>query len=108
MKKGDYIEESINIGAVNLHYVEGPQNGLPLVLIPGQGLSLDSYQRSILLITKHFQVFAVDIRGHGKSSWTPGQYNFNNMGKDIELFLKKVVKQPAIISGNSSGGLIAL
>ena len=30
------------------------------------------------------------------------------MGMDISLLLDKVVKRPAIVSGNSSGGLIAL
>lgn len=86
----------------------GPNNGLPLVLIPGQGLSWESYQRSLPYLSKSFEVFAVDIRGHGKSGWTPGQYTFQSMSRDIAVFLEQIVKRPAIISGNSSGGLIAL
>lgn len=107
IKKG-FKEKKFNTGEININYVAGPKNGPTLVLIPGQGLSLESYQRVLAPLSQKFEVFAVDIRGHGKSDWTPGKYNFNTMGKDIELFLKKVVKRPAIISGNSSGGLIAL
>lgn len=82
--------------------------GLPLILIPGQGLSLESYQRVLMPLSKDFQVFAVDVRGHGKSSWTSGHYNFPNMGRDFKKLLEDVIRRSAIISGNSSGGLIAL
>ncbi len=36
------------------------------------------------------------------------EYNFNNIGEDFTAIIKEVVKKQAIISGNSSGGLIAL
>jgi pimeloyl-ACP methyl ester carboxylesterase len=50
----------------------------------------------------------VDVRGHGKSSWTPGDYSWESIGGDMKSFLKNVVKQKAIVAGNSSGGIIAL
>jgi len=103
------FEENIfDTGEVKLHYLVGPNNGIPLVLIPAQGLSLESYQRVFVPLSKDFQVFAADVRGHGKSSWTTGEYNFPNMGRDFKSLLENVIQRPAIISGNSSGGLIAL
>ena len=108
IRKAGFIEQLLDNGEMKLNYVVGPDNGPALVLIPGQRLSLESYQRSLPLLSKKFQVYAVDVRGHGKSTWTPGKYNFNNMGEDIALLLKRVVKRQAIVSGNSSGGLIAL
>jgi len=107
-KKDGFDEDTLNTGEATLHYVVGPNNGPPLVLIPAQGLSLESYQRVLARLSGDFRVFAVDVRGHGKSSWTTGNYTFPSMGKDFERFLEAVVRQPAIISGNSSGGLIAL
>jgi pimeloyl-ACP methyl ester carboxylesterase len=53
-------------------------------------------------------VFSVDLRGHGKSSRTPGQYSYNICGNDLKLFLGNVVKEPAVVSGLSSGGVLAV
>lgn len=108
ISKAGFLEQQLDTAEIKLNYVVGPDNGPALVLIPGQGLSLESYQRSLPLLAKKFQVYAVDVRGHGKSTWTPGRYDFNSMGGDIALLLKRVVQRQAIISGNSSGGLIAL
>jgi pimeloyl-ACP methyl ester carboxylesterase len=107
-KKAGFAEKYFDTGEVKLHYLVGPNNGLPLILIPGQGLSLESYQRVLVPLSKDFQVFAVDVRGHGKSSWATGNYNFPSMGRDFKSLLEEVVQRPVIISGNSSGGLIAL
>lgn len=58
--------------------------------------------------SKNYHVFAVDVRGHGKSSMTPGKYSYNIIGKDLESFLRNVVKKPAIVSGLSSGAVLAI
>lgn len=108
LKRAGFQEQRFNTGEVELNYVVGPNNGPALVLIPGQALSWESYQRVLPYLAKKFQSFAVDIRGHGKSGWTPGAYSFPSMGRDMSAFLAHVVSRPAIISGNSSGGLIAL
>ena len=93
---------------VRLNYVEGVNNGPALVLIPGQSTTWQSYEQVFEGLSKNFQVYSLSIRGHGKSDWTTGDYNFNSIGKDVALFLEKVVKRPAILVGNSSGGLISL
>lgn len=108
IQKAGFEEKYFDTGEVKLHYLVGPNNGLPLILIPGQGLSLESYQRVLVPLSKDFQVFAVDVRGHGKSGWTTGKYNFPSMGGDFKKLLEEIIQRPSIISGNSSGGLIAL
>lgn len=108
VRKAGFVEQILDTGEVKLHYLMGPNNGIPLVLIPGQGLSLESYQRVLVPLSREFQVFAVDVRGHGKSSWTSGNYTYSSMGRDFAALLQRVTKRPAIISGNSSGGIIAL
>ena len=37
-----------------------------------------------------------------------GRYTFQNMGRDFAALLRDVVRAPAIVSGNSSGGVIAV
>lgn len=103
-----FRERQHNTGDIHLNYVEGPDNGPALVLIPAQMGTWESYHKVLVPLSRHFHVFAIDVRGHGKSSWTPGDYSWQSIGKDMRAFLQQVVKVPAIISGNSSGGLIAL
>jgi pimeloyl-ACP methyl ester carboxylesterase len=57
---------------------------------------------------KRYHVFAVDVRGHGKSTWTTGEYSYVRCGEDLRAFLREVVRKPAIVSGLSSGAVIAL
>ena len=59
------------------------------------------------LLEKDFQVFAVDLRGPGRSTRTPGRYTIDNMANDVARFISLVVKRPAITSGCSSGGVIS-
>lgn len=104
----NYDEIQFDTGEIKINYVVRPKNGPPLILIPGQGADWKNYEKVLPLLSSNFQVYAVDVRGHGKSDWTTGDYSFASIGRDMVAFLENVVKEPAIISGNSSGGLIAL
>lgn len=108
VKEAGFQERQFNTGQINLNYVVGPNNGPALVLIPAQIGTWESYQKVIVPLSAKFQVFVVEIRGHGKSSWTPGNYSWKSIGDDMKAFLKNVVKRQAIVGGNSSGGIIAL
>jgi len=103
-----FTEQQYNTGKVNLNYVVGPDNGPALVLIPAQMGIWESYYKVMPALAREFQVYVVEIRGHGKSSWTPGDYSWQSIGEDMRAFLQGVVKRPAIVGGNSSGGVIAL
>ncbi len=95
-------------GEVELNYVAGPNNGPALLLIPAQTGIWDSYAKVLPALAQKFQVFAVDVRGHGGSTWTPGNYSWTTVGGDLAAFLKQVVQRPAFVAGNSSGGILAL
>lgn len=107
LKKAGVEEKYFHTGEVIMNYVSGPPNGTPLVFIPGQTVTWEEYTLIIPKLADRFQVFAVTLRGHGKSSWTPGKYTFNQLGQDMTEFLKRAVKKPAIVAGNSSGGVLA-
>jgi pimeloyl-ACP methyl ester carboxylesterase len=59
------------------------------------------------LLREHFQAYAVDLRGQGRSSKTPGRYTADNFGNDLVRFIAMVIGRPVIVSGLSSGGVIA-
>jgi pimeloyl-ACP methyl ester carboxylesterase len=106
--RAGYVERRFRIGEVELNYAEGPDHGPPLLLIPGQTMSWHSYVRVLPVLAKDHHVFAVDIRGHGESSWTPGDYTWDSVGTDLLALLREVIGKPTIVSGNSSGGVLAV
>jgi pimeloyl-ACP methyl ester carboxylesterase len=59
------------------------------------------------LLAGDFEVFAVDLRGQGRSTRTPGRYTVDNMGNDLARFISGRIRRPVIVAGNSSGGLVA-
>jgi len=93
---------------VQLNYVKGKNKGRPIIFIPAQSATWENYKPILIRLSEKFQVFSLSIRGHGKSDWTPGDYNFNNLGNDIVEFIEQIVQRPALLVGNSSGGLISL
>ncbi|MEV0620043.1 alpha/beta hydrolase [Nonomuraea sp. NPDC050404] len=108
VRAAGFREHRLDLGDVRINYVAGPDNGPPLVLVPAQTATWESYQRVLVPLSRRSRVYAVDVRGHGKSSWTPGAYSWRDIGADMTAFLTQVVGAPAVIAGNSSGGLIAL
>ncbi len=103
-----FQELCFNTGDLALNSVVGPDNGLPLLLIPGQMESWQGYKRVLPELSKRFQVFVPDLRGHGKSTWTPGRYSYNICGNDLREFLHGVIRRPALVGGLSSGGVLAI
>ncbi|MEG0773741.1 alpha/beta hydrolase [Clostridium sp.] len=108
IERAGFQELQFYTGEIKINYVVGPNNGPPLVLIPAQMGTWESYEKVMIPLSQKFQVYVVEIRGHGKSSWTPGNYSWKSIGKDMRAFLEKVVKRKAIVGGNSSGGIITL
>ncbi|MCC7073705.1 MAG: alpha/beta hydrolase [Deltaproteobacteria bacterium] len=98
-------------GGVRLHYVEAAPpspDATPLVLVPGQSMPWDSYQKVIPRLRQRYHVFALDVRGHGTSQHTPGEYSFGRCADDLIELLRTVVRRPALLTGNSSGGIIGM
>ncbi|MEV6561485.1 alpha/beta hydrolase [Nocardia sp. NPDC051756] len=103
-----FTEHIVDIGEVRMNYVvEGDPQSPALLLIPGNSESWWTYEEAIGLLSPNFQVFAVDARGHGRSSWTPGRYTVDNVGNDLVRFIDLVIGRPTVVAGNSAGGVFA-
>lgn len=107
VRRAGFVERQVEINESTVNYAEGPNNGPPLVLIHGQGTSWRSYQRVLPALARDFHVFAVDVYGHGGSDNVPEKYTANALAEDVRLFIEQVIGQPVVVSGHSSGGLIA-
>lgn len=107
VRRAGFSEKRAPINGTTLNYAEGPANGPPLLLIHGQLLTWTSYSRVLLALSRHFHVFAVDLHGHGKSDRAHEKYTANALAEDMLTFIEQVIGKPAIVSGHSSGGLVA-
>lgn len=107
-KPHGYPEKQVDLGEIRMNYAEAGSPDKPaLLLIPGQTESWWGYEQTMKLLEADFHVFAVDLRGQGRSTWTPARYTFDNFGNDVVRFLATVVKRPVIVAGNSSGGVLS-
>ena len=103
-----YEEHLVELGEIHMNYATTGSSPQPaLLLIPGQTESWWGYETAMGLLADDFEVFAVDLRGQGRSTWTPGRYTLDNMGNDLVRFIDAVIGRPAIVSGLSSGGVLA-
>lgn len=103
-----FQELSFVTDGVTLNYVVGPDNGLPLLLIPGQMESWQGYKCVLPELSKRFHIFVPDLRGHGKSTWTPGHYSYNICGNDLKRFIERIIQRPVLVAGLSSGAVLAI
>jgi pimeloyl-ACP methyl ester carboxylesterase len=104
----DFEEHRVDLGEIRMNYATAGDLSKPaLLLIPGQTESWWGYEQAMHILAEHFQVWAVDLRGQGRSTWTPGRYTLDNMGNDLVRFLSVVVGRPAVVSGLSSGGVLS-
>lgn len=90
-----------------LNYAEGPDNGPALLLIHGQSMEWEDYSRVLPGLAKYYHVYAVDCHGHGESSHSPSKYTGVAMGQDFVWFIENVIGEPTVVSGHSSGGILA-
>jgi pimeloyl-ACP methyl ester carboxylesterase len=103
-----FPEQLYDTGEVQLNYaVAGSPDKPALLLIPGQSESWWGYEAALPLLAEHFQAFAVDLRGQGRSTRTPGRYTLDNMGSDLVRFIDGAIRRPTLVSGLSSGGVLS-
>jgi pimeloyl-ACP methyl ester carboxylesterase len=103
-----FPEQTADLGEVVMNYVVAGEASAPaLLLIPGQTESWWGYEAAIGILSADFQVYAVDLRGQGRSTWTPARYTLDNMGGDLMRFIATVVRRPVVTSGCSSGGVLS-
>lgn len=90
-----------------IHYVVQGE-GRPIVLIHGFGASAFHWRYNIPKLAKTFKVYAIDLLGFGWSEKAIIDYNSSVWRDQVADFLNEIVKDPAILVGNSLGGLTAL
>ncbi|GAX79117.1 hypothetical protein CEUSTIGMA_g6557.t1 [Chlamydomonas eustigma] len=82
--------------------------GQPVVLVHGFGASVGHYRKNIEVLAKHYKVYAVDLLGFGASDKAVVEYSMELWRDQVLDFMKEFVQTPAVVVGNSIGGLTTL
>lgn len=90
----------------NLYY-EKYGTGEPLILLHGNGETHEIFDKAIPLLAKHFTVYALDSRGHGKSEDVL-EYHYADFAEDVRCFIEVLKLKRPILYGFSDGGIIGL
>jgi pimeloyl-ACP methyl ester carboxylesterase len=103
---------SFHTGELRLSYVEGPDNGPPLVMLHGVLGRWQDFAGMIPHLTETWHVYAIDFRGHGESDRAPGgsEYTLRDLVGDISVFLRDELpdEEEIVMVGFSAGGLASI
>lgn len=100
-------EQTFNTGTLNLNYMEGSPVGPPVLLLHGFATRWQSFNRIIPELAKAWHLYALDLRGHGKSG-RANAYRIQDYVPDIAAFIRDCIKEQTIIFGHSYGGMIGM
>lgn len=95
------------INEINLYY-ETYGSGKPLILLHGNGGSINAFKYQIPFLEKYFKVIAVDSRLQGKSGGSPDSISYDLMASDFCALLDYLQIDSAYVLGWSDGGISGL
>ena len=94
------------VNGVELYYEKTGQ-GRPLLLVHGNGEDHSIFNEAAAVLREDFCVYAVDSRGHGRSSRVR-TLHYEDMASDMIAFLETLDLRDVIFYGFSDGGIVGL
>jgi len=86
--------------------LSGDPGAPAMVLLHALGEQAASWDEVAARFARRFRVVALDLRGHGASSW-PGTYSFTLMRDDVLGVLDALDLHDLVLLGHSMGGTVA-
>jgi pimeloyl-ACP methyl ester carboxylesterase len=97
----------VDLGGRRTHYVVKGE-GLPVVLVHGFNLDLNTWLTNVDALARQFTVYALDLWGSGFSTREPLDYGFPLFVEQIRAFLDHLGIERAHLVGHSMGGGTAI
>lgn len=97
----------IDLG-VPVHYIDFGGSGAPMVLVHGLGGSAINWLGVGPSLARRYRVVALDLAGFGETPPATGSTGLAAQQDLLDRFLRSVTAGPAIVVGNSMGGLLAM
>jgi pimeloyl-ACP methyl ester carboxylesterase len=101
-------EKFFYTGKVKINYLDNGSTSVePLVMLHGGAWRWQEYLSLIPSLSQRWHVYAMDLRGNGRSGWVAEQYRLDDFTEDTVAFIRQL-DAPAVLVGHSLGGVIAL
>jgi pimeloyl-ACP methyl ester carboxylesterase len=101
-------ERVFNGNAAKLNYLDcGSSSAKALVMLHGGAWRWQEYVSLIPSLADRWHIYALDLRGNGRSGWVPEAYRLEDFVEDNAQFLGRL-NGPAVLVGHSLGGVVAL
>jgi 2-hydroxy-6-oxonona-2,4-dienedioate hydrolase len=98
----------VDVNGIRTRYLHAGQKGSPaLVFLHGTGGHAEAYVRNLDAHAKHFDVYAVDMLGHGYTDKPDYDYEVPLYVEHVAGFLDKIGIDRILLSGESLGGWVA-
>lgn len=91
-----------------VHYADFGGSGPPMVLLHGLGGSLTNWLAVAESLTPRFHVFAPDLIGFGRTPLAGRAPGIVEQAAMVARFIAHLGGGPAVVAGNSMGGLVAV
>ena len=100
----------VTVNGLTVHYLEwGKAEMPPVVCVHGYTSSAQAFNALARHLQDRFHVIAMDVRGHGESSWSPtGAYEYVDQASDLAAFVDRLELSRFALIGTSMGGIIAM
>ncbi len=97
---GHYAE----VNGIKLYY-ETYGTGKPLIMLHGNGGSIQAFRNQIPFFEKYYKVIAIDSRLQGKSGGNPDTISYDLMASDFNALMDQLGIDSAYVLGWSDGGI---
>lgn len=88
-------------------FYECAGQGTPMILLHGNGESGGIFDVCMPQLAKHYTVYALDSRCHGRSQDTP-EISYGAMADDLIAFITELGLDRPVVYGFSDGGIVGL
>lgn len=99
--------EIVKVNGIDMYY-EIYGEGEPLLLLHGWTQSSEFWSEYIPTYAQHFKVYAIDLRGHGRTSPVTSEFTIKKSSKDILALIEYLKLKKVKAIGLSYGGLTLL
>ncbi len=108
-REQDGQSRTVDLGGP-VHYVDfgGPEEAPTVVLVHGLGGSHLNWDLFAPLLREHARILAVDLPGFGLSEPGHRLATVQNNVTVLDRFLREIAGTPAVLVGNSMGGMISI
>jgi pimeloyl-ACP methyl ester carboxylesterase len=105
-----YTESYVHTGDIALNVAEWPvpsSGASPMLLVHGYGSNWHTWGRVTEKLAQEFHLFAVDLRGMGRSGRAGKNSNRQTWADDVVPLIAKISDRPLMLVGHSLGGWVA-